>query len=145
MAEAGADVTILCSNGYIALEQAIFSGNSKSEVIVYKAIGGSNKYREVLQDKLRPILYKRVGGADCVKRLRRAYAGALAADTEKSALSGRLNSAAYRGPEGLVLSFQLEKPGEENELGGVLIFSSYCWLNQDRSLNTPEDPARTQC
>ncbi|KAL2176498.1 uncharacterized protein P884DRAFT_270349 [Thermothelomyces heterothallicus CBS 202.75] len=127
MAEAGADVTILCSNGYIALEQAIFSGNSKSE------------------NKLRPILYKRVGGADCVKRLRRAYAGALAADTEKSALSGRLNSAAYRGPEGLVRSFQLEKPGEENELGGVLIFSSYCWLNQDRSLNTPEDPARTQC
>ncbi|AEO60109.1 hypothetical protein MYCTH_2129201 [Thermothelomyces thermophilus ATCC 42464] len=77
MVEAGADVTILCANGYIALEQAIFSGTA----------GLISTYTDFKQ-------------------------------------FGRLP----RPRDGLVRTFQLEKPGEENELG-VLIFSSYRWLN----------------
>ncbi|KAL2166965.1 hypothetical protein VTG60DRAFT_1923 [Thermothelomyces hinnuleus] len=54
-------------------------------------------------------------------------------NAESEAVFGRLP----RSRDGLVRTFQLEKSGEENELG-VLIFFSYRWLNQDRSLNRPD-------
>ncbi|KAL2194085.1 hypothetical protein P885DRAFT_43648 [Corynascus similis CBS 632.67] len=171
MVKAGADLDVFDSDGYTALDHAVFSGDAESQDIVSEGLKRQLRlsdaglaarrteaylrkgYREILQDKLRPILYRDAEDADCIKQLRREYAQALAADPEKEALFDRLKYIRYadfkrfgrlpRSSDGLVRSFHLEQPGEENELG-VLLFFSYRWINEDRSLNTPDDPSGTQ-
>lgn len=112
-------------------------------------------YREILQDKLRPVLYRRGEDPESMKKLRKAYADALAADPEKSRLFDHLKYIRYtdfkrfgrlpRSSDGLVRSFESaeESGGGENDLD-VIIFFSYRWVNQDRSLNTPDDAEHTQ-
>jgi hypothetical protein len=169
--DAGADLDILDNDGYTALDHAVFSGDAESETMVLDGLRRHLRlseadlaarrteaylrkgYREILQEKLRPILYQHAKDPDCIKQLRRAYAETLAADPEKSALFDHLRYIRYadfkrfgrlpRSSDGLVRSYQLEEPGKENELD-VLVFFSYRWVNQDRSLNTPDDADHTQ-
>ncbi|KAK4038066.1 hypothetical protein C8A01DRAFT_38026 [Parachaetomium inaequale] len=169
--DAGADLDILDNDGYTALDHAVFSGDAESEEIVLNGLrrhlrlSGADLaarrteaylrkgYREILQEKLRPILYQHAETPDCVKQLRRVYAETLAADSEKSALFDHLKYIRYadfkrfgrlpRSSDGLVRSYRLEQPGEEENELDVLIFFSYRWVNQDRTLDTPDDTDHT--
>ncbi|KAK4100419.1 hypothetical protein N658DRAFT_473327 [Parathielavia hyrcaniae] len=166
MIEAGADVNGVDFDGYTALDHAVFSGDAECEAMV---LGGLRKqldlfdidlaarrteahlrkgYREMLQEKLRPILYRRNEDPDCMKKLRRVYAETLAADPDKSRFFDRLRFIRYtdfkqfgrlpRSSDGLVRSY------EDGDDLDVLVFFSYRWLNQDKSLNTPDDANHAQ-
>ncbi|KAK5655874.1 hypothetical protein OQA88_5413 [Cercophora sp. LCS_1] len=164
----GVDLSITDDEGYTALDYAVFNGDRETEEIVIEGLRASGLsedeverqrreavirkgYREVLQEKLRPILYKK--DPDCVRQLRRAYAETLAADPEKSAAFDRLSFIPFldfsrfgrlpRSSDGLVKEFKLGENGEDDNVE-FLIFFSYRWINTDRSLNTPDDADNTQ-
>ncbi|KAK4124340.1 hypothetical protein N657DRAFT_680349 [Parathielavia appendiculata] len=166
MIEAGADLDVVDPDGYTALDHAVFSGDAECETMLLNGLRKQlnlsdtdvaarrteahlrKGYREMLQEKLRPILYRRDEDPDCMKKLRRVYAEALAADPRKSRFFDRLKFIRYtdfrrfgrlpRSSDGLVRSY------EDGEDLDVLVFFSYRWLNQDKSLNTPDDANHTQ-
>lgn len=166
--EAGADLEITDDEGYTALDHAVFNGDEETINIVLEGLkrtGLSENdveerkkeslirkgYREVLQEKLRPILYEK--RPDCVKQLRRAYAEALSADPDKRSSFDRLKFIPYldfarfgrlpRSTDGLVQEFKLGTDGQEDNVE-YLIFFSYRWINSEQSLNTPDDANHTQ-
>ncbi|KAK0702323.1 hypothetical protein B0H67DRAFT_604614 [Lasiosphaeris hirsuta] len=110
---AGADLSMSDSDGYTALDHAVSSGNSEAEALVLKGLETQlslsrseleslqkearlrKGYREILQEKLRPILYQRDKHIDCIKELRRAYADILSADPEEKAMFDNLKFVKY--------------------------------------------------
>jgi hypothetical protein len=172
MIEAGADLDLADPDGYTALDHAVFSGDAEAEAMVLEGlrrqVGLSESeltarqteaqlrrgYREILQDKLRPILYRRDKDPDVMKKLRRVYAETLAADPNKRDFFDHLKYIRYadfkqfgrlpRSSDGLVRSYKPEGAGLNEDDLGMLIFFSYRWINQDRSLNTPDDANHTQ-
>ncbi|KAK3400783.1 hypothetical protein B0T20DRAFT_347739 [Sordaria brevicollis] len=111
-------------------------------------------YRELFQEKLRPVLM--AGGANCLQRLRRAYAKALDQDADKERMFDRLKYVPYeefrewgrlrRSCEGLSTPYEpAAEQGEENEeKGEYIIFFSYRWINKDLDNRSPDDEANTQ-
>jgi hypothetical protein len=172
MAEAGADLDLADPDGYTALDHAAFSGDAESEALILEGLrrqlGLSDAevaarrteahlrkgYREILQDKLRPLFYRRDEDPDVMKKLRRVYAETLAADPDKTGFFDHLKYIRYadfkrfgrlpRSSDGLVQSYDPAASGEEEDELGVLLFFSYRWINQDKSLNTPDDANHTQ-
>ncbi|KAK0647102.1 hypothetical protein B0T16DRAFT_329256 [Cercophora newfieldiana] len=169
LVDAGADLDTIDDEGYDALEYTIFNGDRASEDIIINGLrkrGVSESkikerldtahlrkgYREIFQEKLRPLLYQ--GKKDTIKNIRRVYAETIAADAQKSKVFDHLKYIRYtdfenfgrlpRSSDGLVRSFKLGPNGEDDNHVDLLIFFSYRWINTDRSLNTPDDAEHTQ-
>jgi tetratricopeptide (TPR) repeat protein len=170
----GADLGVSDPEGYTALDHAVFSGDAATEEIVLEGLRRHlalsedrlaelrtearlrKGYREILQDKLRPILYEHGDDADCIKKLRRAYAETLASDPDKSAQFDHLKFMRYtdfkrfgrlpRSSDGLAQAFGPEPRGtcDDDDNPDALIFFSYRWINHDPGCNTPDDATNTQ-
>jgi hypothetical protein len=171
MVDAGAALDSRDDADYTALDHAVFSGDAETEAIV---VDGLRKqldlsdadlealrtearlrkgYREVLQERLRPVLFARGEGRDYIKKLRRVYAEALA-EPEKDTQFDHLKYIRYtdfkqfgrlpRSTDGVVRPYKTGQSGEDENHLDFLIFFSYRWINQDRSLNTPDDANGTQ-
>ncbi|KAK4232786.1 hypothetical protein C8A03DRAFT_39583, partial [Achaetomium macrosporum] len=172
---AGADLDISDPEGYTALDHAVFSGDAETEEIVLEGFRRQLRlserdlaelqtearlrkgYREILQEKLRPVLYERHKDDDCLKNVRRAYAKTLASDPEMSRLFDHLKFIRYtdvkrfgrlpRSSDGLAQSFGPELRGDndgDDNNPDALVFFSYRWINQDADRNTPDDANHTQ-
>jgi len=169
LVEAGADFTVIDDEGYDALQYAFFNGDTASGKIILKGLQNQGLtvpelkehqatarlrkgYREIFQEKLRPLLYQ--GKKDAVKNIRKVYAETIAKDPQKSTVFDRLKYIRYtdferfgrlpRSSDGLVRAFELGENGEDENDVDYLIFFSYRWINADRSLNTPDDSNHTQ-
>ena len=174
LVDAGADMSLSDENGYTALDFAVFNGDTAAVEIVIEGLRRSQKlgiedtinqqqreaklrkgYRELFQDKLRPVLS--VGGANCMPRLRSLYTDALSADQDKSALFDRLKFVRYRDfqafgkfprySDGLTQESSSKALGDHPEEGAdFLIFFSYRWINKNPWLPNPlpDDSENTQ-
>lgn len=177
LVDAGADMERIDEDGYSALDYAVFSGDVEAEKIVVrgltKKLGTSREanvnieaqraearlrkgYREIFQEKIRPILREAKYKGDhtgTVRLLRRVYAEALAADPDKNRMFDHLKFIRYpdflrfgrlpRSSDGVTQAFDLDQDDRQAR-SEYVIFFSYRWINQDRSLNTPDDPDHTQ-
>ncbi|KAI6169058.1 hypothetical protein EDD17DRAFT_1524762, partial [Pisolithus thermaeus] len=100
---AGADMDAVDEQGYKALDYAVFNGDTATEMVVLSGLRQQlmrkvenevaerqneaklrKGYRELFQDKLRPVLLGSNGNRNALQDLRRVYADALAADVEKA-------------------------------------------------------------
>jgi tetratricopeptide (TPR) repeat protein len=157
MVDAGADMDIMDSDGYKALDYAVFNGDKASADLVLKGLrhqfnGQVNVesmlirwqkeasrrkgYRELFQEKLRPVLL--AGGRDCTEKLREAYADALSADQERSEFFDSLKTIPYpkfatfgrlpRSSDGMAESWTTDgRDGCRRKQ--FVIFFSYRWMN----------------
>ncbi|KAK2773511.1 hypothetical protein CKAH01_13551 [Colletotrichum kahawae] len=152
MIDAGADLTLRDRSGYSALDFAVYSGDELTQGILIEALQrqlGQGKveqhrlestlrkgYRELFQEILRPVLLE-ADKRSSIKRLRQAYAKALAADGEKAhqfdafkyvrfadfARHGKLP----KSSENLTRRF-----GDDGDEELYVIFMSYTWSRKKR-------------
>ncbi|KAK4460087.1 Tetratricopeptide repeat protein 28 [Cladorrhinum samala] len=172
LVDAGADMELVDEQGYTALEYAVFNGDAASEALVLEGLRrklsghpnieielGNLKagarlrkgYRELFQDKLRPVLLNG-DQSDGLRTLRLAYAAALAQDPETRRHFDELKFLPYteflefgrlpRSSDGLATPF-LSPAGVESSTKFVIFFS-YRWINTDKTSNTPDDSNNTQ-
>ncbi|KAI0127475.1 hypothetical protein BJ170DRAFT_701947 [Xylariales sp. AK1849] len=99
MIDAGADLTLRDRSGYSALDYAVYGGDELTQNLLIEALRRElsheeveqhrlestlrKGYRELFQDKLRPILLQ-ADRRSSIKQLRQVYARTLAADEEKA-------------------------------------------------------------
>ncbi|KAK3368033.1 hypothetical protein B0H63DRAFT_536265 [Podospora didyma] len=139
---AGADLQLIDNDGYSALDYAVFSGDPKAEAIVLRGHAQAKladrllearlrkEYRQIPQEKLRPILYR--AGGDRIKKFRRVYAETLNADAQKSMMFDRFKFIRYtdfasfgrlpRSSDGLTRTLELSPADETNDDPGFIIF-----------------------
>ncbi|KAK0752883.1 hypothetical protein B0T18DRAFT_314341 [Schizothecium vesticola] len=177
----GADLEEIDSLGYTALDHAVYGGDVRSIEILLEGLRAQYRrldeekavespdaerkvserlveaklrkgYREILQEKIRPLLYT-VNAPEqstgVMRALRKAYAEALSSNEEMAGMFDRLRYLRYqdfaafgrlpRSSDGLVKEYD-----PENEACGFLLFFSYRWINTDRARNTPDDEKHTQ-
>jgi tetratricopeptide (TPR) repeat protein len=182
LVEAGADMDLADEHGYTALDYAVFSGDAATEMIVLEGLRRSldgdvelkleqrhtearlrKGYRELFQDKLRPVLLLDPGSdSGGLPNLRRVYADALAADEEKRRIFDGLKFMWYsdflrfgrlpRSSDGLVQHFVSESEtassGDSQQgtsgAAGFVIFFSYRWINKEPGAVSPDDSKNTQ-
>jgi tetratricopeptide (TPR) repeat protein len=166
--DAGADMDLDDEHGYSALDYAVFAGDVKAEAIVLEGLQKTDRYkdaaenlanrraeallrkgyRELFQEKLRPVLL--LGGGDySLQMLRRAYAQALAEDENKRQLFDELKFMRFsdfcafgrlpRSSDGLV---QAIKSGDD--VADFIIFFSYRWIGKSDGASSPDDSENTQ-
>ncbi|AEO65533.1 uncharacterized protein THITE_2033176, partial [Thermothielavioides terrestris NRRL 8126] len=172
LVNAGADMDLVDEQGYTALDHAAFSGDVAAEELVLEGIrrklGGDpdaenklqqrradarirRKYRELFQEKMRPVLRQR-GGADALRELRRVYADTLATDEQAGRIFDHLkfmrwpdfrrHGALPRSSDALTLRFE---PSSGDAATRFVIFFSYRWINKDKKKgDSPDDDAKTQ-
>jgi tetratricopeptide (TPR) repeat protein len=173
LVEAGADMDLVDEQGYTALDYAVFSGDTATEELVleglrqrldgdveHKLVQRQTEaklrkgYRELFQEKLRPVLLGG-GGGDGLQNLRRVYADALAADKEKRSMFDGLKFVRYsdflhfgklpRSSDNLVQQFMPESSGNyQDGTAEFVIFFSYRWINKDPRTSSPDDTKNTQ-
>ena len=167
LVNAGVDMDLIDEHGYTALDYAVFNGDKESEAIVLeglrKKLGLDAKqkleeiltgsklrkaYRELFQEKLRPVLLDSNPG-DKLQALRRAYAECLTQDDEKSEMFDGLKYIHYadfcrfgklpRWNDGLLHTYKDD--GDEVDF---VIFFSYRWINKAKGATSPDDDKHTQ-
>lgn len=171
--EVGADMDLVDEQGYTALDYAVFNGATATEKLVLEGLrrrldGDVERkilqrqteaklrkgYRELFQEKLRPVLLGG-GGGDGLQNLRRVYADALAADEEKRTMFDGLMFVRYsdflrfgrlpRWSDGLTQQFMSESGGSHQDgAAEFVIFFSYRWINKDPGALSPDDTNNTQ-
>jgi tetratricopeptide (TPR) repeat protein len=175
--DAGADLDLVDEQGYKALDYAVFNGDAATEKLVLEGLrrkldGDVERklvqrqteanlrkgYRELFQEKLRPVLLGGGGGGggeDGLQNLRHVYADALAADEEKRRMFDGLKFVRYsdflrfgklpRSSDGLVQQF-MSKSGGSHRGGAAefVIFFSYRWINKEPGASSPDDTKNTQ-
>lgn len=178
--EVGADMNLIDEQGYTALDYAVFSGDAATEKLVLDGLRrGSDGdvesrlvhrlteaklrkgYRELFQERLRPVLLGAGGGnggnggGDSLQNLRRVYADALAGDEEKRRMFDGLKFVPYsdflrfgklpRSSDGLAQRFHSES-GESHQSAAAdfVIFFSYRWIGKDSGASAPDDSGNTQ-
>ncbi|KFY54785.1 hypothetical protein V497_07443 [Pseudogymnoascus sp. VKM F-4516 (FW-969)] len=158
MIAAGANMEIMDSDGYKALDYAIFNGDKTSADLVLTGLrrqfsergNAANMliqwqeeskrrkgYRELFQEKLRPTLL--AGDQDCIAKLRAVYADALVADQDTRELFDWFKTIPYpsfasfgrlpRSSDNITEKFA---PDRQDGSGGkqkFVIFFSYRWLH----------------
>ncbi|KAI6040364.1 hypothetical protein EDC04DRAFT_3140281 [Pisolithus marmoratus] len=179
LVDTGADMDAVDEQGYKALDYAVFNGDTAMEMLVLAGfrmqLDGDVEvkvaqrqreaklrkgYRELFQNKLRPVLLGSSCNKDALQDLRRVYADALATDTEKAGLFDVLTFVRFRD----FLSFG-KIPGSGDTLPGsndpllqrfrlntqnnsqlsntpeFVIFFSYRWINKGSATarDTPDD------
>jgi len=168
LVDAGADMALEDEHGYSALDYAVFAGDVAAEAIVLEGLQRMDRYkytaeslnsqraeailrkgyRELFQEKLRPVLLLWRG--DCgLQKLRRAYSEALAEDGNKRQMFDELKFMRYsdfcafgrlpRSSDGLVQSIKLE-----NDVADFIIFFSYRWIGKSTGASSPDDDDNTQ-
>ncbi|KAI8961101.1 hypothetical protein F5Y11DRAFT_242896 [Daldinia sp. FL1419] len=166
LVEAGVDLEIIDEQGYTALDYAVFCGNDQfKEVVIQGLQGGATEYeieawltgarlrksyRKLFQDVLRPILITRRYDADCMQKLRSAYAESLRADEEAKAMFSGFTFVPYssfrslgrlpKHTDGLVQKFADQSASNDYKNSDFVIFFSYRW----RGASSPDDEANTQ-
>ncbi|KAL7622095.1 hypothetical protein AAE478_007597 [Parahypoxylon ruwenzoriense] len=172
LVDAGADMDLVDHHGYKALDYAVFNGDKISRNLVleglkrqFSGLADMNAmlaqreteaelrkgYRELFQEKLRPVLL--AGGKDCIKKLRITYAEALAADRVKEGMFDPFKVIPYldflrhgklpRSSDGLARTFTSNNVEDGEQ---YVIFFSYRWLNPMASPEGgyPDDEKHTQ-
>ncbi|KAK1776176.1 hypothetical protein QBC45DRAFT_395466 [Copromyces sp. CBS 386.78] len=176
--DAGADMSVTDGDGYNALDYATFAKDAEAQEIVLEGLrraGGVDDpdtlrflhkesklrrgYRELFQERLRPVLLAGGGDPDrSISELRRVYAESLAEDPDKRDSFDVLKFVPYsdflafgrlpRSSDGLAQEFQVSKSpgnnGDPKSSADYLIFFSYRWINKDPDANTPDDRNHTQ-
>ncbi|KAK4032423.1 Tetratricopeptide repeat protein 28 [Parachaetomium inaequale] len=171
LVDARADMDLVDEQGYTALDYAAFSGDTASEELVLEGLRRKyagdpdiedklkqrraearlrRRYRELFQEKMRPILLRH-RGADALRELRRVYADTLSAEEESGRIFDRLKFMRWRdfvrhgellrSSEALTSRFETSSGGAE---ASFVIFFSYRWINKDKSASTPDDADKTQ-
>lgn len=173
LVEAGADMDLVDEQGYTALDYAVFSGDIATEKLVLEGLrrrldGDVGRklvlrqteaklrkgYRELFQEKLRPVLLGG-GGGDGLQNLRRVYAHALVADEEKRSIFDGLKFVRYsdflrfgklpRSSDGLTQQLISRSSGShQGEAAEFVIFFSYRWINKNPKILSPDDTQNTQ-
>ncbi|KAI1873598.1 hypothetical protein JX265_005220 [Neoarthrinium moseri] len=179
--EAGADMDLVDEQGYTALDYAVYNGNLEMVTLLLEALrrnfGSADfvqarvdrlhheakvrrGYREIFQEKLRPILLEaqsRGGGvARTVSGLRRTYANALGAQ-DRSSLFDKLRYVKYtdfvalgRLPHSEDVEIIQEYDADvaqgvtqDQRDDDFVIFISYRWIYMDviRMIQSPDNPA----
>ncbi|KAF3808923.1 hypothetical protein GCG54_00011114 [Colletotrichum gloeosporioides] len=165
MIDAGADLTLRDKSGYSALDFAVYSGDDLTQNILIEGLRRQlnqdkveqhrlesslrKGYRELFQEILRPVLLEG-DKRSSIKRLRQAYAKALAADEEKArqfdafkyvrfadfARHGKLP----KSSENLTRRF-----GDDDDEDLYVIFMSYTWSKKKRTGEfSPDDMENTK-
>lgn len=175
--EAGAEIDLIDEEGYTALDYAVFSGDAATENLVLQGLrrrldGDVERklmqrqrearlrkgYRELFQEKLRPVLLGNGGGgdgSDYLQNLRRVYADALAGDEDKRRLfdefrfvrySDFLRSGKLPGwSDGLAQQFTSELgANRQGDVVEYVVFFSYRWINKDQGVSSPDDTNHSQ-
>ena len=155
LVDAGADMDLVDDQGYKALDYAVFNGDEPCQDLVLRGLrhqfsSESNLeellrrrlreaklrkgYRDVFQQKLRPVLL--AGGDGCIGKLRVAYADAVAADAGVGEMFDRLKVVPYgellrfgRLPRSSDRLFRELGTSKEADRRQFVIFFSYRWLN----------------
>ncbi|KXX75831.1 Tetratricopeptide repeat protein 28 [Madurella mycetomatis] len=171
LVDAGADMDLVDEQGYTALDYAAFSGDIATEELVLEALRRKlsgepdvedklkqrredarlrRRYRELFQEKMRPILLRH-RGADALQELRRVYADTLSADEENGRIFDGLKFMRWldllrhgelpRSSDGLTNRFDPSSSGAE---ASFVIFFSYRWINKDKTADSPDDNNKTQ-
>lgn len=170
--KAGGEIDLVDEEGYTALDYAVFSGDAAMERIVLdglrRRLDGDVEckivqrqreaklrkgYRELFQDKLRPVLLG--GGSGHLQNLRRVYADALGADEDKRSLFDELKFVRYsdflrlgklpRWSDGLAQQFRSESgASHQGDAAEFVVFFSYRWINKDHGQSSPDDGNHSQ-
>ena len=163
--DSGADLGLVDEHGYSALEYTVFAGDVKMENLVLEGLRRNPSmtddklvqeraeamlrkgYRELFQEKLRPVLLG--GGSESLKTLRAKYAAELSADGQKKTMFDPLKFLRYsdflafgkfpRSSDSLTQIFAPESGGTE-----FVIFISYRWLTKATISVSPDDEDNTQ-
>jgi len=173
LVEAGADMDFVDQQGYTALDYAVFSGDTAIEKLVLEGLrrrldGDVERklvqrqteaklrkgYRELFQEKLRPVLLGG-GGGNGLQNLRRVYANTLATDEGKRSMFDGLKFVRYsdfsrfgklpRSSDGLVQQYISKFDGSyQDDAAEIIIFFSYRWINKDSGVSSPDDIKNTQ-
>ncbi|WQF75366.1 Putative tetratricopeptide-like helical domain superfamily [Colletotrichum destructivum] len=168
LVDIGADLDIVDEQGYTALDHAVFSGDAMTEAVILKGLRKTSEenvaerqmearlrkgYRELFQEKLRPVLLG--GGRHVLSKLRKAYAESLETDeTKKRAFDG-LKFMWYsdfldfkrlpRSDDGLVREFDSSWTVESAARAAEkVVFISYRWINKMPGAKSPDDDHHTQ-
>ena len=164
----GVDLDRTDEQGYSALDYAAFNGDLATVDIVLDGIrnGPHNNteaelqtrmsdarvrkgYREIFQERMRPVLFRPVAGENQVHSLRRVYAEALLADPQTGKDFDKLKFVRYTDFQklgGIQRSNSaqaqriISEVTEQNASDLVVIFFSYCWIGGD----SPDDEKGTQ-
>ena len=166
LADVGAKFDLADAEGYTALDYAVFNNSKVAEDIALSALSkclGDNAehrlkqlarearlrkgYREIFQDKMRPILLSNSGSR--IHEVRQAYLHALDTDAEKCSRFDRLKYVPY---EDFVILGRFPRSGDSltryfsssSTDVDYIIFFSYRWLNSDPWASTPDDIQNTQ-
>lgn len=166
--DAGADLDLVDEHGYTAMEYTVFSGDVETEELVVEGLrrGGMKEdellqrrteavlrrgYRELFQEKLRPVLLS--GGPEALQRLRTKYAAELVADGVKGGMFDRLKFLRYSDllrfgklPRSSDSLTQVFARGSRDDDRGTefVIFISYRWLVKATVSTSPDDDNNTQ-
>ncbi|KAI1139187.1 hypothetical protein F5Y05DRAFT_403760 [Hypoxylon sp. FL0543] len=166
--DADVDLDVIDEHGYTALDYAVFNGGGESEEIVLEAlekqIGKSGTkqrldaarlrkgYRELFQEKLRPVLV--AGGSDSISKLRGVYADSLAANEEQRKMFVQYSFVPYstflrlgrlpRFNDGSARQFSKDPCAETIRGSGYNLFFSYRWAGNGSGPKMPDDERNTQ-
>ncbi|KAI6033700.1 hypothetical protein BKA83DRAFT_4179937 [Pisolithus microcarpus] len=184
LVDAGADMDVVDEQGYKALDYAVFNSDTATEMLVLSGLRQQLKgnvevevaqrqneaklrkgYRELFQDKLRPVLLGSNSNKNALQDLRRVYADALAEDVEKAARFDVLKFVRYTdflsfgkiprssdrlpGSDGpLVQRFRsnTQNDSQSSDTADFVIFFSYRWINagSKTTRDTPDDSNNRQ-
>lgn len=167
MIDAGADLELRDEQGYSALDCAVYSGHTLTQQVVERGLRQKlgirevdlllsesrirKGYRELFQDRLRPILLQ-AGDQLNLVHLRQVYADTLTLDDEKSTQFDALkfvhltdfknHGKIPKSTDGLTRQFI---SGSDNSSHRFIIFISYRWVNGARIENfTPDNAENIQ-
>jgi len=176
MIDAGADLKLRDEHGYSALECAVYNGDDATAKIIEQGLraqifreGGDvdqqltqfqyeatlrKGYRDIFQDKLRPVLLG-AGEGSTLRTLRQTYAASLANDPEKQNTFDRLKYVRYadflrcgrlsRSNDGYTQDHTGDKQGQQDPF---ILFFSYRWIAKDPGSqsvgDSPDDIHHTQ-
>ncbi|KAF2097745.1 hypothetical protein NA57DRAFT_40367 [Rhizodiscina lignyota] len=173
LVDAGANLDLTDENSYTALDYAVFNGDSAAEQIVLEGLHQKlegdvgrkivesqrearlrKAYRELFQEKMRPVLL-RGGGHKTQENLRRVYDNALAEDKGKREMFDQLKFVRYsnflnfgrlpRSSDGLAQPLMTGPQGCYGEASvDFVIFFSYRWINKEGGISLPDDMMNTQ-
>ncbi|KAH9858735.1 hypothetical protein C2E23DRAFT_880175 [Lenzites betulinus] len=159
------NLDLVDDHGYSALDHAVINANEKAERIILKSIKRvlptdqalsdarlKRGYRQLFHQALRPVFLESKGEPG-LQRLRKTYAGALAADESKALQFDRLRFILYRdlqkcaklpgASDGWTREYSPEKNAADGQAESFVFFS-YAWTRDATGTPVPDDEHNTQ-